>query len=158
MCSDSLQYDAQNALEKSMAAMAHAQARVSGVWGVGEVESEKTISPVQAVIDDEIIGYVRHYLRGFPVDEASLAVEEVRKAGVTGSFIESDHTLEHFRSALYHPDLLVRLPREKAGRDDTMQHRAEEWVRKILKEDPRPRVTPEQARELERIEEAYTQY
>lgn len=158
MCSDSLQYDGQNALEKSMAAMAHAQARVSAVWGVGEAESEKTISPVQAVIDNEIIGYVRHYLRGFLVDEASLAVEEVRKAGATGSFIESDHTLEHFRSVLYHPDLLVRLPRDKAGHGDTMRRRAEERVRKILSEDPKPCVTLEQARELERIEEAYTQH
>ena len=42
--------------------MTHAQARVSAVWGVGSAESEKTISPVQAVIDNEIIGMVKRFL------------------------------------------------------------------------------------------------
>jgi len=50
MCTDSLHYDGQNTAEKTFAALAHAQARVSTVWGAGQVESEKTISPVQAVL------------------------------------------------------------------------------------------------------------
>jgi trimethylamine--corrinoid protein Co-methyltransferase len=155
MCSDSLLYDSQNVLEKSTAALAHAQARVSAVWGVGSLESEKTLSPVQAVIDDEIIAYVRHYLRGFPVDDVSLAVDEVRNVGVTGTFISTDHTLEHFRSTLFHPDLLVRSQRETAENVDTMQRRAEERVRAILAEEPQPKISENQALELERIEHAY---
>ncbi len=68
MCTDSLLYDGQNALEKMLACMTHAQARVSAVWGVGSVESEKTLSPVQAVVDNEIIGMVKRYLAAFIVE------------------------------------------------------------------------------------------
>jgi trimethylamine--corrinoid protein Co-methyltransferase len=73
MCSDSVFYDAQNSLEKMLAAFTHSQARVSVVWGVGSMESEKTISPVQAVIDNEIIGMVKRYLTGFHTDDESIA-------------------------------------------------------------------------------------
>lgn len=157
MCSDSLEYDGQNAMEKAFAALAHAQARVSAVWGVGEAESEKSISPQQAVIDDEIIGYVRHYLRGFSVDEISLAVKEVREVGIGGNFLPTEHTLAHFREAIFLPELLVRIDRSNAGGRDTLKARAEERVRSILAQEAVPRVTPDQQRELERIEKAYSQ-
>jgi len=35
------------------------------IWGVGSTESEKTISPVQAVIDNEIVGMAKKYLSVF---------------------------------------------------------------------------------------------
>lgn len=155
MCSDSLYYDAQNALEKTFGALTHAQARVGVIWGVGSGESEKTISPVQAAIDDEIIAYVRYYLEGFPINEESLAVDVAREVGVTGDFLSTDHTLKHFREALFYPQLLVRQVRAKASEEDMLIPRAEERVRTILAENPTPRVTPEQDRELARIEKVY---
>ena len=83
--------------------MTHAQARVSAVWGVGSVESEKTLSPVQAVIDNEIIGMVKRYLAGFIVDDESIALDEIRKVGISGEFMSSEHTLAHFRGAIFEP-------------------------------------------------------
>jgi trimethylamine--corrinoid protein Co-methyltransferase len=157
MCTDSLDYDAQNALEKMLAAVTHLQAGVSTIWGVGQVESEKTISPVQAVVDDEIIAVVRHTLRGFPVDEASLAVEEVRKAGICGSFLDSEHTFAHFREVLFMPQLLVRAQRMSAPEGSTLRERAEARVNEILsgRGDDAPCVSPEQERELLAIERRF---
>ena len=110
MCSDSLLADGQNAVEKGFAAITHASARVSVVWGVGQLESEKTLSMVQAVIDDEIAGAAMRYAAGFAVDDSTLAVEEVRKAGIAGSFLGTEHTLEHFRGTVWEPKFFVRAP------------------------------------------------
>jgi trimethylamine:corrinoid methyltransferase-like protein len=155
MCTDSLDYDAQNALEKMLAAVAHVQAGVSTIWGVGQVESEKTLSPAQAVIDDEIAGMVRHTLRGFPVDDASLALAEVRRAGICGSFLDSEHTFAHFRSVLFMPRLLVRVQRMSAPEGPSLRARAEERVEKILAEVPEPCLSREQERELLAIERRF---
>jgi len=156
MCTDSLHYDAQNSLEKMLAAFTHAQARVSTVWGVGQVESEKTISPVQAVIDNEVIGSVRRYLKGFPVDEESLAVEEVRKAGIIGSFLDTEHTFAHFRDSIYEPELLVREQRASSGEGDCLVVRAEAMVEDILSAPTKPLLGKQEERELLRIEKHFS--
>ena len=156
MCSDSLFYDAQNALEKSMAALTHAQARVSVVWGVGSTESEKTLSPVQAVIDNEIIGMVKKYLAGVPVNEETLALDEIRKVGICGEFLSSEHTLDHFRGAFFEPTVLLRMQRSRAGEEDNITRRAEKTVERILLSDREPILEEEVERELLRIEERYS--
>jgi trimethylamine---corrinoid protein Co-methyltransferase len=155
MCTDSLHYDAQNALEKMMAALTHTQARVSTIWGVGQVESEKTISPVQAVIDDEIIAAVRRYLRGFPTDEESLAVEEIRRVGICGSFLDTDHTFSHFREEVFLPERLVRVQRMSAGDRADLVSRAEDRVDEILAAAAEPILDEKTERELLAIEKRY---
>jgi trimethylamine--corrinoid protein Co-methyltransferase len=159
MCTDSLSYDAQNSLEKTLAAVTHAQAGVSVIWGVGQVESEKTISPVQAVIDDEIIRLVRRTLRGFSADQVHLAVEEVRRVGICGSFLDSDHTFAHFREEVLLPELLVRAQRGSAGAAPGMVPdfvaRAEARAQALLGSPPEPALEPEQERELAAIERRF---
>ena len=138
MCTDSLYYDGQNALEKMLAAFTHAQARVSVVWGVGSVESEKTLSPVQAVIDDEIIAMVRRFLAGFSTDDDSIALDEIRKVGISGGFLNSEHTFAHFRGAIFEPEFSFASKgppsKERGGYD----RRAERAVEKILSSDRAP--------------------
>lgn len=155
MCTDSLYYDAQNALEKMLAATFHTQAQVSVIWGVGQVESEKTISPIQAVIDNEIIGMVKRTRQGFSVNEESLAVEEIRKVGITGSFLATDHTLNHFKHSLYMPKLLVREQRANAGELDQLVARAENEVEYLLAAPCEPILDDYAEKELLRIEQRY---
>jgi trimethylamine--corrinoid protein Co-methyltransferase len=155
MCTDSLNYDAQNALEKMMAAVTHAQAGVSTIWGAGQVESEKTISPVQAVIDDEIIAAVRRYLRGFSTDDESLALDEIRRVGICGSFLDTDHTFAHFREEVFLPERLVRVQRMSAGDRADLVSRAEDRVDTILGTPREPILDEKAERELLAIEKRY---
>jgi trimethylamine--corrinoid protein Co-methyltransferase len=156
MCTDSLLYDGQNALEKMLACLTHAQARVSAVWGVGSVESEKTISPVQAVIDNEIIGMARRYLSGFKVDDESVALDEIRKVGISGEFMSSEHTLAHFRGAIFEPQILVRVQRSFTAEGDNMVGRAEKTVEQVLSSKREPVLDPQAEKELLRIEKKYS--
>jgi trimethylamine--corrinoid protein Co-methyltransferase len=157
MCSDSLLYDGQNALEKMMGALTHAQARVSVVWGVGSMESEKTISPVQAIIDDEIIGMAKKYLSGFRVDDSSLAIEEIRRVGITGEFLSSGHTFTHFRGAFFEPRILIRAQRSAASENESLISRAEKTVERLLASDREPILGKEVEKELMKIERKYSE-
>jgi len=155
MCSDSLSCDSQNALEKMLAAVTHAQAGVNLIWGVGQLESEKTISPLQAVIDNEILSLTRKYLEAFKVDEECLALEEIRKVGITGNFLNSDHTLDHFRNAFFEPRFLVRKPRVPSGSEPTLLGNAEAFVEHVLSSQRRPILKEEEKMELDRIEKRF---
>ena len=157
MCTDSLRYDGQNSLEKMLACLTHAQARVSAVWGVGSVESEKTLSPVQAVIDNEIIGMVKRYLAGFRVDDDSIALDEIRRIGISGQFLSSDHTLAHFRGAIFEPKILVRTQRSPKSEEEDMVRKAEKAVEGILSSGREPILEPEVERELLKIEKRYSE-
>jgi trimethylamine:corrinoid methyltransferase-like protein len=157
MCSDSLYYDGQNSLEKTLADLTHAPARVSVVWGVGSLESEKTLSPVQALLDNEIIAMVRRFLAGFGTDEDSIALQEVRRVGISGGFLNSEHTFAHFRGAIFEPKLLVRKQRTSAEEDENIVARAERAVEKILFSEREPILEEKVERELMRIEKRYSE-
>ncbi len=157
ICSDSLRYDAQNAMEKTLAALTHVQSRVSIVWGVGSFESEKTISPVQAVIDDEIVRMVRKYQAGVRVSPETLALDEIRRVGITGEFMSSPHTYEHFRGSIFEPRLGVRLQRSLADERSNLIARAEDRVETLLSSPRPPTMGEEMREELLKIEKTYAQ-
>ena len=145
--------DEQAALEKMLGFHSHMAGGVSLIWGVGQLESEMTISPAQAVIDDEMISYVRRFMRGAEVNDESLALDVCRSVGIAGSFLEHDHTLRHYRSELYMPELLWRRRREpwaeEGGRDLT--ERAGDVASELAAAPADTGLTDEQADELDRI-------
>jgi trimethylamine--corrinoid protein Co-methyltransferase len=103
--------DEQAALETMFGLVTHVQEGVSLVWGLGQLESEMTLSLAQLVIDDEMVAYVRRHRRGFAVDDASLALDVVRAVGIAGSYLDTEHTLENHRRELFSPRLLNRRAR-----------------------------------------------
>ena len=52
MCTDSLIDDQQASLEKVLTGLSQMLGGANVIWGVGQLESQKALSPVQAVIDD----------------------------------------------------------------------------------------------------------
>jgi len=107
------------------------------------------------VIDDEIVGMVKRYLAGFDTDEESIALDEIRKIGISGHFMASEHTLAHYRESIWMPRLLVRAQRSAPGEEDQLVRRAEKTVEKILSANREPILTPETERELLKIEKRY---
>jgi trimethylamine--corrinoid protein Co-methyltransferase len=148
---ESMRPDAQAGLEKMFGFATHLRERVSNIWAVGQLESEMTVSPAQAVIDDEMISYVRRYLRGVGTDDESLALELIREVGISGSFLGEMHTMDHFKEELYMPEVLFRRKREdwdKAGRP-SLEEAAEKKAALLMGEEPRSGLSPEQIRELD---------
>ena len=145
--------DAQASLEKMCGFLTQMQAGVSNVWGVGQLESELSFSPTQAVIDNEIISYVKRYLMGVEVNENTLAVELIREAGITGSFLDSSHTLECFQNELFQPDILNRDVREnwKTLGSRTLSRVAEEKAEMLMGKEVDNGLDERQVRELDAL-------
>ncbi len=89
----------------------------------------------QMVIDNEISGQVLRIRSGFDVNSETLAVDVIKKVGHGGTYLPTEHTLEHFRQEFWFPNLADRNPYERwasEGKKDILQ-RAKGEVEKILK-------------------------
>ena len=78
--------------------------------GAGLLDAGKLWSPVQFVLDWDVVDTVSAMLRACPVTEETLALEVI-DAVATGSrrtFIDQDHTAAHFRQALWQPRFFDR--------------------------------------------------
>jgi trimethylamine--corrinoid protein Co-methyltransferase len=87
------------------------------------------------LICDETLGWIEHALRGVDVSDEALAVDLIDEVGPDGQFLDSKHTLTHFRDRWY-PSLMDR--DNHAGWQvrggTTLQERAAERVEEILGE------------------------
>jgi trimethylamine--corrinoid protein Co-methyltransferase len=152
--SDSSMLDSQASFEKMLTSLVHTLSNISIVWGVGNIETSKTISPEIAVIDNEIIGNCIRFSERFTVDEEHLAVDLIKEVSFNGSFLESAHTLQHFREEIRYSGLLNRSNRgmwEKGG-SFSIEERAEQYVNEILKKEPESYLTGGQIEKLKSIE------
>lgn len=150
---ESMAPDAQAAMEKTCGFFTHLQSRVSNIWSVGQLESELTFSPAQAVIDNEIIAYTKRFLKGFEVNDETLGVDLIRQVGISGSFLEQGHTAQHFRSELFMPELLCRHPREEweiQGSKD-LGRVAEEKAQQLMQNPVENKLSENQLSELDAL-------
>lgn len=153
---DAIAMDSQAAYEKMLAFLTHTQAGVNMIWGVGQLEAQLSLSLSQAVIDNEIIGYVKRYQRGFGTEEEAFALDVIQQVGFSGDFLSHDHTLRHYREELSISDLAYRNRRGpwEAEGSKRIETRAEERVHALLSAE-HVCVSPAQQRELREIEGAW---
>lgn len=149
--------DSQAALEKMLGFQTHAAAGVSCIWGVGQLESEMTISPAQAVIDNEMISFAGRFRRGYEANEKTLAVDVTRQVGIAGSFLDHDHTLEHFREEFFQPKVLWRRRRQdwREGGCKRLDERAEEVATELMALPVKTGMSEERARALNAMAEGF---
>ncbi|MHB9130314.1 MAG: trimethylamine methyltransferase family protein [Armatimonadota bacterium] len=145
--------DEQAALEKMFGFHTHSSNRVSLIWGMGQLESEMTMSLGQLVIDNEMINYTRRYEAGFQVTDDELQFDLIREVGIAGSYLDTDHTLLNYRQQLFDPQLLNRKAREECPR--TLAETAYQRAAEILAADTEEKIGAEELAELTRIEQRY---
>ena len=155
--SDSAMLDAQASYEKMSMLWAHAVSGVNIVWGVGNLETSKTICPEAAVIDNEIINCCERFAKGILIDEEHLAYDVIKETVFFGSFLETEHTLNHFREQIRHtnfPNRQVRRLWEQSGAL-SMEEKAEGVVRSILNKKQEPYLSGAQMEKLAQIEKRF---
>jgi trimethylamine--corrinoid protein Co-methyltransferase len=151
---EALTEDAQAGYEKMMGFLFHHVHGVNLIWGMGQLESQLSVSLEQLVIDDEIVGQVQRLDRGFETTAETLALEEILDQ--SPDFLASPHTRAWFRRELSESRLASRQRRERwllaGGRE--ARARAREIAAELAR--PREPVLPEDTRqELIRIEEEW---
>lgn len=132
-CSDSKTLDGQATAEAALTLMGDVLSGANLIHDVGYMESGLLGSLELLVICDEIIGWIKKFIGGFSISEETLALDEIDRVGPDGHFLDSDHTMRHFREDWY-PKLMDRGNHESwmdAGAK-TLNQRANEKVENIL--------------------------
>lgn len=157
-CSDSKIVDQQAGIEAALTLMTDALGGGNIVHDLGYLESGLTGSLPQLVICDEILGWLEHFIRGVEINDETLALDLIDEVGPDGQFIDSDHTLKHFRERWY-PQLFERDHYDgwlaKGGK--SLAERADERVASILahhKVEPLPEAAARAVRAIVKRAEA----
>ncbi len=147
--------DAQCSFEKMMNALLPALSGVDclSLFG-GIVDFGMSASYEQMIIDNEMVVQIKRIRRGFEVTPQTLAEDVIKSIGHGGYFLETEHTLHHFKEELFFPNLSDRNNYEvwkKQGAKNIVQ-RAEKRVEEILNEPyPEDQLTPECSRDVDNV-------
>lgn len=150
--------NAQAGFEKALSTITPVLFGATGIGTLGQVDvAGITYSPVQLVIDNEIVGYIRRIFQGFEVTGETLALGVINEVGPGGNFLTHPHTAENFRREFHLSDIVERLPWNawQAEEPKGIEARAAEKARKIIAQhDPHP-LTPDQEAAIDRVVEKY---
>ena len=143
----------QAGMEKALTALFPLLCGASGIGTIGQLECGNTFSPLQLVLDAEVVRYVRRVLQGFEVNRETLGLEVIQRVGHEGNFIAEPHTAEHFQREFWLSDLTECLGWEtwSAKKIKGMQNLARERALQILENPLEPVLDEHQIAEIDRI-------
>jgi trimethylamine--corrinoid protein Co-methyltransferase len=153
MVTDGLIWE-QTLVEKATGLLMTGYAGANLFNGAGFVDSALAASPVQLVMDDEIIGVTRRILRGIEVNDDTLGLEAVARVGPQGTFLTDEHTLKYLRSdEFFRPSIFDRDSRmtwlSKGAKG--LEQKAREKALTVLEEHKVPPLPEDVAKELRSI-------
>jgi len=125
--------------------------------GAGLLESGKTFSPVQFLLDRELGSYLWKFAQGIEVNETTLALETIQEVGVGvgRTFLDAPHTLANFRSAVWYPQWLERGVWGAAGPEEEHERRlldhAQARYREVLAQYQPPEVDPDKLQAVKEV-------
>jgi len=144
--SESKTPDQQAAAEAALSLVVETLAGGQIIHDLGYLESGLTFSFIQLVLCDEIVSWIKAFRREFEVNDETLALDVIAELGPDGDFLQTEHTLKHFRERWY-PALFERASYGtwlKTG-GKTFVERAAETVDRVLAEH-RPEPLPGKVR------------
>jgi trimethylamine--corrinoid protein Co-methyltransferase len=146
-CSESKLVDQQAAAEAALTLVAETLGGANLIHDLGYLESGICNSLAQLVICNEMVGWLDHMFAPFEISDETLALDLIDELGPDGQFLDTDHTLAHFRER-WHPDVFERgnYDQWQAKGGKSLGERAAERVETILAEH-KPESLPEEIRE-----------
>ncbi len=78
--------------------------------GAGLLDLGRMFSPLQLLIDRELQSFLWRFSAGMEVDHEQIALDLIAAvgSGIGASYLDSDHTLRHYRENLWFPALMER--------------------------------------------------
>jgi trimethylamine---corrinoid protein Co-methyltransferase len=140
-CSDSQFPDLQAGAEYGFTVLNAALDGCNLIHDCGYLGQGFVAAPEMIVFADEVIAFVKRYMRGFAIDDEHLAMDVIKKVGPGGHFLGEKHTLDHFMKEHWRPTLFNRenLPNWVKKGKKTVDQKLIEKAREILeKHKPEP--------------------
>jgi trimethylamine--corrinoid protein Co-methyltransferase len=152
-CSDAKVADEQAAIESCFTCVTQALTGCNVIHDVGYLESGLAGSLDLVVMTNELLGMIKRFKQGINLAPECLAADLIDQVGIGNHFLTEDHTLKHFRSENWEPDLFDRYRHEEwknHGKKDLAQ-RAQERIEHILSAPQSKKIDQRQAEELSKI-------
>ena len=111
------------------------------IFGMGMMELGATLSFSQMVMDDEIAGMIKRQVRGIDVTKELMAVDLIKKVGISGNFLGQKHTMKHLLSEQSQAGVTDRRMRggwEKRGAKDLHQASIDKAKAILANHKPKP--------------------
>ncbi|MBN1291866.1 MAG: trimethylamine methyltransferase family protein, partial [Candidatus Latescibacteria bacterium] len=143
----------QAGIEKFQSALFPLLCGASGIGTIGQVENFMTFSPVQLVLDCELVRSMRRLFAGFEVTPETLALDVIKRVGPEGNFISDSHTADLFRDEFWLSNLTecVSWDTYSAKKVHGMEALAAEKAREIIKKPLEPALDDRQVTEIDNI-------
>jgi trimethylamine--corrinoid protein Co-methyltransferase len=106
--SDANCLDQQAGMEWSISIMADAMHGANLIHDIGYLGQGLIGHPAGLVMCDEIISYVKRFVRGFDLDEAHIGLDVIREVGPGGDFLSTEQTMQKFKTEHWLPTLCNR--------------------------------------------------
>jgi trimethylamine--corrinoid protein Co-methyltransferase len=151
-CSDSKLLDEQAIMEATLSLFAATMRGGNMIHDIGYMESGLTGSLELLVICDEVVSWLKAFMKGLEISEDALALDLIHQHALSGDFLGTKHTLRHVREG-WGPRLVDRQNYDKwQERGATsMGERARSRVAEILSVEPQGGLPPEVAKRVRAI-------
>ncbi len=118
-----------------------------------QYDMDRLVDFADLVFSNDAMGALKRIVRGFSIDDNTLALDVIKEVGQGGNFLESNHTLKNFRKEIWVPRLMERRPWEQWERDGKkeIEQRARERAKEILASHQPNRLPPQIEAGLDRI-------
>lgn len=130
---DSKCLDAQAGIESAFTIFAQGLAGINLIHDVGYMDMGMLCSAEMLVMGNEVAGMVKQFMKGIGVTPETMACDVIDKAGPGGNYLQSPHTLKHFKECWY-PELFCRSSYsawQESG-ETTLADRCRAKVKKIV--------------------------
>ena len=94
--------------QKAYTAMATLLAGGSFWMDAGLLSIDEVYSPIQMILDNELLSALKQFTTAFEISEESIGLETIFEAGPGGGFLDKMHTVRYFRSELWEPKIWSR--------------------------------------------------
>jgi trimethylamine--corrinoid protein Co-methyltransferase len=100
-CTDAKTLDEQTISEATMEIFSTLLSKANLVHDIGVSDHCNSVNPELAVLSDEIIEMLKHYISGVEVNKEELALDLIEKIGPAGTFLNDEHTFENYPKVFY---------------------------------------------------------
>lgn len=106
--SDAMVFDQQASMDHAVTTLMASMDGANLIHDVGYLGQGLIANPAMIVMCNEIIAYVKRFLRGFEINKETLALDVIAKVGPGGGYLQEEHTFKHLRGEIWHPKLMNR--------------------------------------------------
>ena len=153
--------DFQGGYERAISALLFTLCGANVITLHGGISSELTHHPLQAILDDDLVGMIGRFIKGVEVSDETLAIDLIEEVGSTlGHFLNKAHTRKWWKLEQFVPKAADRLTYPEwiaSGKKSCLDYARERMEEILATHKPTP-LTPSQEEDIERILEEARKY